>query len=56
MLDAYIIDQIKRREEERQRMERERELRLPLELPIPEEDWPQNDEPKETPRVIILDL
>ena len=43
MLEPWIIDQIRRREEERRRGERPR-LELPLpERPMAPEDWPVGD-------------
>ena len=54
MLDAYIIDQIRRREEERRRIFERPALRVPLEPPIEEEV--ESEEESETPRVVIIDL
>lgn len=54
MLDAYIIEQIRKREEERRRIYERPALELPLEpLPPPADDV--EDEP-EPPRVIVIDL
>lgn len=41
MLEPWIIDEIRRREEERRRGSRPQ-----LELPIPEENWPSGEEPR----------
>lgn len=43
VLDAYIIEEIKRREEERRRHD-ERRPRLEIEIPRPH---PKNDEPRD---------
>lgn len=55
MLDAYIIEEIKKRQQEEEQFERPQ-----LELPLPEYDYPEdNREAQETPepkRVIIIDL
>ncbi len=71
MLDAFIIDQLRKREEEKRREEerrREAELRLPLpideEYPSEQHDdpgpteieiWPGQDEPTESDGIIIID-
>lgn len=55
MLDAYIIEQIRKREEERRRIYE----RPALELPLPEERprRREREEPEEEPsRVIVIDL
>jgi len=55
MLDALIIDEIRRREEERRRGLERPTLELPLEPP--EIDWEDREvEDSEPPRVIIIDL
>ena len=51
MLDAFIIEQIRRREEENRRDDRPF---LELPLPQPEHSKPQEEE-KEAKRVIIID-
>lgn len=60
MLDAFIIDQIKRREEERRRQEQERPVvQIPLPPPVSEKDKnpPAPADEDEGPRgVIIIDL
>lgn len=54
MLDAYIIEQIRKREEERRRIYERPALELPLEEPPPRtEDIEEDSEPA---RVIIIDL
>jgi hypothetical protein len=61
VLDAYIIDQIRKREEERRRIYERPALELPLPLPIDEsptrrrerEAVEDEDEPS---RVIVIDL
>lgn len=55
MLDAYIIEQLRRREEERRRSERPM---LELPLPMPPVNWPEKprEEEEEPARVIIIDL
>lgn len=53
MLDAYIIEQIRKRDEEGRRVRERPALRIPLQPPprrAPEE------EEREAPRVIIIDL
>ena len=55
MLDAYIIEQIRKREEERRRIYE----RPALELPLPEERprRKESEEPDDEPaRVIVIDL
>lgn len=52
MLDAYIIEQLRRREEERRHQERPR-LELPLYPEPPDEDVEDQPEPA---RVIVIDL
>jgi protein subunit release factor B len=51
MLDAYIIEEIKKREREEERR-RERENQIPLHLPL--EEYPREEEKKEDD-VTILD-
>ena len=54
MLDAYIIEEIKRRERERQRRERARPV---VELPRPDQD--RRSEPEEVPgsgTIVQVDL
>ncbi len=55
MLDAYIIEQIRKREEERRRNERP-----VLELPLPEEPRRRKEDEEESERepsrVIVIDL
>jgi hypothetical protein len=60
MLDAYIIEQIRKREEERRRIYERPSLELPLpsvdrEPPRRSED-DEDEVPEEAPRVIIIDL
>ena len=56
MLDAYIIDQIRKRDEERRRIQERPALELPLE-PEPPLDWEREEiEEDEPPRVIVIDL
>ena len=56
MLDAYIIDQIRRREEERRRIYDRPALQLPLPAPEPRFDLEQNEKPQEPKRVIVIEL
>lgn len=57
MLDAYIIEQIRKREEERRRIYERPAIELPLEpLRPPTDDREKEDEPSEPRRVIIIDL
>ena len=57
MLDAYIIEQIRKREEERRRIYERPALELPLEpLRPPETEVEADEEPSEPRRVIIIDL
>ncbi len=55
MLDAYIIEQIRKRDEERRRIYERPALELPLEPLRPPEDEAE-EEPAEPRRVIIIDL
>ncbi len=55
MLDAYIIDQIRKREEERRRIYERPALELPL-APLPPVDLEEAEPEKEAPRVIVIDL
>jgi hypothetical protein len=55
MLDAYIIEQIRRREEERRRINE----RPAIQLPLPEPVAPRREEVEAEPepkRVIVIDL
>ena len=60
MLNPFIIDQIKRREqEERRRHERENVLELPLPMPAAPSQRPASDEDERDPAergVCIIDL
>ncbi|MCA9544729.1 MAG: hypothetical protein KC613_10080 [Myxococcales bacterium] len=56
MLDAYIIEQIRRREEERRRIHDRPALELPLERDRPEPVDEEDEAEEEAPRVIIIDL
>jgi hypothetical protein len=58
MLPPFIIDQIRRREEEeRRRIERERpRVELPVDAYRPAPEPHSDDEKSERPSVIILDL
>jgi hypothetical protein len=58
MLDAYIIEQIRKREEERRRNERPvLELPLPVEDPIRRRRKEEEEETEREPsRVIVIDL
>lgn len=54
MLDAYIIEEIKRREREREQRERARPV---VHIPRPDEDRrSERDEPPESGTVIQVDL
>ena len=53
MLDAYIIEQIRKREEERRRIMERPALRIPL---IPEPEIEDEVEETEPPRVIIINI
>jgi hypothetical protein len=58
MLDAYIIEEIKRRDEDRRRREEERRPRLELPLPIypPDEDQrPSKPDDGSDRGVVIID-
>ena len=58
MLDAYIIEQIRKREEERRRIHERPALQLPIEhdpRPRPKVE-PPPEEDEDGPRVIIIDL
>jgi hypothetical protein len=54
MLDAYIIEQIRKREEERRRIFERPVLELPLEPTPPEHD--EEEVEKEPARVVVIDL
>jgi hypothetical protein len=53
MLDAYIIEQIRKREEERRQHQERPHLELPLYPDLPPEEDEEEPEPS---RVIIIDL
>ena len=53
MLDAYIIEQLRKRDEESRRIYERPALELPLE---PEPEEVEEEEEPEAPRVIIIDL
>ncbi len=55
MLDAYIIEQIRKREEERRRIFERPALKIPLEPIEAELDEDVEEEP-EARRVVIIDL
>ncbi len=55
MLDAYIIEQLRKRDEESRRIYERPALELPLEPELDPEDLEEEDEP-EPRRVIIIDL
>lgn len=56
MLDAYIIEQIRKREEERRRIYERPALELPLEPAQRPRQESEREEKKDTPRVVIIDL
>ncbi len=58
MLDAYIIEQIRKREEERRRINDRPvlELPLPLEQPTRRKQDEEEETEREPSRVIIIDL
>ena len=56
MLDAYIIDQIRRREEERRRISERPALELPLPEPPPPSYRDEIEAESEPKRVVIIDL
>lgn len=56
MLDAYIIDQIRRREEERRRINERPALELPLPEPPPPRIYDEAEAESEPKRVVIIDL
>ena len=57
MLDAYIIEQIRQREEERRRILEQPAIELPLHPQSPPEDDPREGESKPEPsRVVIIDI
>ena len=56
MLDAYIIDQIRRREEERRRINERPALELPLPEPPPLRRIDEAEAESEPKRVVIIDL
>ena len=55
MLDAYIIEQLRKRDEERRRIYERPALELPL-RPEPDHEDVDEDEEPEARRVIIIDL
>lgn len=57
MLDAFIIEKIKRREDERRREEQRPAIQIPLPQPVPSRREPPPADEEESPRgVIIIDL
>jgi len=56
VLDAYIIEQIRKRDEERRRIYERPALELPLEPLRPPEIEADDEKPAEPRRVIIIDL
>lgn len=56
MLDAYIIDQIRRREEERRRINERPALQLPIPEPPPPRRQDEIEAEPEPKRVVIIDL
>ncbi len=57
MLDAYIIEQIRKREEERRRILEQPAIELPLHPQSPPDGDHEEVEPKpESPRVVIIDI
>lgn len=60
MIDAFIIDELKRRErEEEHRRDQERPfLELPLPMPISPDVWPTAEEDEDAPErgVVIIDF
>ena len=56
MLDAYIIDQIRRREEKRRRINERPALELPLPEPPPPHRPDEAEAESEPKRVVIIDL
>lgn len=57
MLDAYIIEQIRKRDDERRRIYERPGLQLPLEpARPPHRDLEREEEKKDAPRVVIIDL
>ena len=62
MLDAYIIEEIKKQEEERRRRSESARPRLQIEIPpaeddrAPPEDHPEQDPPEGESAVIHIDL
>lgn len=57
-MDAFIIEELKKREEERRRQERRPALELPLDEDVPDCDEPAADEDgkKRSPGVVIIDF
>jgi hypothetical protein len=56
MLDAYIIDQLRRREEERRRINERPALELPLPPPPPPRHRDEAEAESEPKRVVIIDI
>lgn len=56
MLDAYIIEQIRKREEERRRIYERPALELPLPEPPPRRKEHEEQPEDEPSRVIVIDL
>ena len=57
MLDAFIIEQIRKRDEERRRILERPAVQLPLHPEAPAEDADVEPDPEsEAPRVIVIDI
>ncbi len=56
MLDAYIIEQIRKREEERRRILERPAIELPLQPQAPPDDHKEVERKPESPRVVIIDI
>jgi hypothetical protein len=55
VLDAYIIDEIRQRDEELLRRDERPILQIPIPL-VPEDIDEQEEHTEESPRVIIIDI
>ena len=56
MLDAYIIDDIKRREEERRRTEEANRPRLHIEVPEPAEEKQDEEEDQDSGDIVRIQI
>jgi hypothetical protein len=56
MLDAFIIEEIKRREQERERRQESERPSIHIPMPVPDRAPQQSEEEKPQRGVVIIDL